>query len=128
MSADQHSRETSADRSPTQPHAEESRTRGSVRIRTLVLVGVLVSLVLAGFVSFYASSRPDGLEFVAGEQGFLDSAGDHASADSPFADYATRGIDDARLSGGLAGVVGVLVVGALAFVLFRVLAGRRSHR
>jgi cobalt/nickel transport system permease protein/cobalt/nickel transport protein len=98
-----------------------------VPTRTVLLVGVLLSLVLAGVVSAYASSHPDGLESVAGDLGFLGTARDSTSAASPFADYATRGVGDARLSGGLAGLVGVLVVGALAFVLFRVLA-RRSRR
>ncbi len=102
-------------------------TRRRVRTRTLVLLGVLLSLVLAGVVSFYASGSPDGLESVAGDQGFLGSARDSASSGSPFADYATRGVGDARLSGGLAGLVGVLVVGALAYGLFRLLA-RRSRR
>lgn len=106
---------------------EGSRARGRVRTRTVLLVGIVLSLVLAGVVSFYASSHPDGLESVAADQGFLGTARDSVGAASPFADYTTRGVGDARLSGGLAGLVGVLVVGALAFVLFRVLA-RRSRR
>jgi hypothetical protein len=85
-----------------------------VRTRTLVLAGVVVALLLAGVVSFYASSHPDGLEYVAERTGFLDSADDHAAGDGPFADYATRGVEDARLSGGVAGVVGTLVVLVLA--------------
>ena len=85
-----------------------------MRTRTLVLSGLLVALVLAGVVSFYASSHPDGLEYVAGRTGFLDTADDHAAGDGPFADYATKGVDDARLSGGLAGVVGTLVVLVIA--------------
>ncbi|KQZ87696.1 cobalt ABC transporter permease [Phycicoccus sp. Root563] len=94
--------------------------------RTLVVVGVLVSLFLAGVVSYYASSHPDGLMFVAGEKGFLASEKGHATSGSPFAGYATHGIGDAGLSGGIAGVVGVAVVGALAFGLFTVLR-RRGH-
>lgn len=82
--------------------------------RAFVLSGLLVALLLAGVVSFYASSRPDGLEFVAERTGFLHSADDHAAADGPFADYVTEGVDDARLSGGLAGVVGTLTVLLLA--------------
>jgi cobalt/nickel transport protein len=85
-----------------------------MRTRTLVLSGLLVALVLAGVVSVYASSHPDGLEYVAGRTGFLDTADDHAAGDGPFADYATKGVDDARLSGGLAGVVGTLVVLVIA--------------
>ncbi len=84
-----------------------------MRTRTLVLAGLAVALLLAGVVSFYASSRPDGLEYVAERTGFIDSAEAHA-ADGPFADYATKGVDDARLSGGVAGVVGTLVVLVLA--------------
>ena len=86
-----------------------------MRTRTLVLSGLLVALVLAGVGSvYYASSHPDGLEYVAGRTGFLDTADDHAAGDGPFADYATKGVDDARLSGGLAGVVGTLVVLVIA--------------
>jgi hypothetical protein len=88
-------------------------------------VGVAVSLLLAGVVSFYASSRPDGLEHVAGELGFLDSARDHPSGGSPFADYTTTGVDDARLSGAIAGVVGALLVLAIAGGVFMALRRRR---
>ncbi|MFJ8534310.1 energy-coupling factor ABC transporter permease [Streptomyces sp. NPDC093591] len=75
--------------------------------RTLWISGLVTSLVLAGFVSFYASASPDGLEKVAEDKGFAESAEEHAGADSLLADYGVKGIDDARLSGGLAGVIGV---------------------
>ncbi len=86
---------------------------------------VLLVLLLAGVASYYASDRPDGLEYVAGETGFGDSAEDSAAADSPLADYQTRGVNDERLSGGLAGVAGVGLVGLLGGALFWTL-GRRS--
>lgn len=86
----------------------------SVRDRRFFLVGLVVALLIAGVGSFYASSHPDGLEYVAEQTGFMDSADDSAAADSPLADYQVDGVDDARLSGGLAGVVGVLLVLALA--------------
>jgi hypothetical protein len=85
-----------------------------MRTRTLVLVGVLVALVLAGVVSFYASSAPDGLSRVAEDHGFAASETEHRRADSPMADYATKGVDDERLSGGIAGVAGTLIVLGLA--------------
>jgi cobalt/nickel transport protein len=94
-----------------------------MRTRTFVLVGLLVALLLAGVASFYASSHPDGLEYVAEETGFLDSAEDPATADGPFADYDTSGFEEPRVSVGVAGVVGVLVTlalaGGLAFVVRR---------
>ena len=90
----------------------------------LVLAGLLlVALVLAGFLSFYASSSPDGLERVAEDHGFLDTAEEHAAAEGPMADYQAKGVDDSRLSGGAAGIAGALVVlvlaGGLTFALRR---------
>ncbi|MGL5819431.1 MAG: PDGLE domain-containing protein [Phycicoccus sp.] len=94
--------------------------------RRLLLAGLAVSLLLAGGLSFYASGHPDGLEYVAGQVGFLDSAEDSATAGSPLADYGVSGIEDARLSGGTAGVVGVLVTGLVMGGLVLVL--RRLSR
>jgi hypothetical protein len=90
--------------------------------RSFLIAGVLVALVLAGVVSFYASSSPDGLEKVAGDKGFLGSAEPHRSDGSPLAGYGTKGVDDARLSGGLAGVAGVgltLLIGGGLFLVIR---------
>ena len=89
-----------------------------------VAVGIaVVALLLAGVVSYYASANPDGLEYVAGKTGFLDSASEHGAADGPLADYGTKGVDNERLSGGLAGVIGTVVVlvlaGGLALVVRR---------
>ncbi|MGY0538050.1 PDGLE domain-containing protein [Nocardioides sp. YJ-D4] len=89
-----------------------------------VAVGIaVVALLLAGVVSYYASAHPDGLEYVAGKTGFLDSASEHGAADGPLADYGTKGVDNERLSGGLAGVIGTVVVlvlaGGLALVVRR---------
>ncbi|MFF0203595.1 energy-coupling factor ABC transporter permease [Streptomyces sp. NPDC005017] len=75
--------------------------------RKVWLSGLAASLVLAGVVSFYASASPDGLEKVAADHGIDRKTEDHANADSPLADYGVKDVDDARLSGGLAGVIGV---------------------
>jgi cobalt/nickel transport protein len=81
----------------------------SRRTTGLLLVGLLAALLVAGVGSYYASSHPDGLEWSAEQEGFGDTARDSAAADSPLADYAVAGVDDGRLSGGLAGVIGVAV-------------------
>ncbi|WP_328481399.1 energy-coupling factor ABC transporter permease [Streptomyces sp. NBC_00377] len=86
--------------------------------RTLWVTGLVTSLVLAGFVSFYASANPDGLEKVAADKGIDEKAEEHASADSPLADYGVKDVTNARLSGGLAGVIGVgatVVAGSTVF-------------
>ncbi|MFE1831932.1 energy-coupling factor ABC transporter permease [Streptomyces yangpuensis] len=69
--------------------------------------GLVTALVLAGFVSFYASANPDGLEKVAADKGIDAKVEEHAAAGSPLADYGVEDVEDARLSGGLAGVIGV---------------------
>ncbi|MEW1830347.1 energy-coupling factor ABC transporter permease [Streptomyces sp. NPDC088196] len=94
--------------------------------RKLWLTGLAASLLLAGFVSFYASSNPDGLEKVAADQGIDRQTKEHASADSPLADYGVRDVDDARLSGGLAGVIGVGVTVVAGTGVFWAVRKRRS--
>ena len=96
------------------------------RSRTFMLVGLVVALLVAGVGSWYASSSPDGLEATAAEQGFGHTATDSATAGSPLADYSTRGVDDERLAGGLAGVTGVLLVLVLAGGLTLVLRRRTT--
>lgn len=98
--------------------------RRQISTGRLVVTGLIICLLLAGVVSLWASGNPDGLEYVAERLGFIDSAGEHGAADSPFADYGTAGIDNARLSGGLAGLVGVAVVAVIAFGLMHLLRRR----
>ncbi|MFD8286451.1 energy-coupling factor ABC transporter permease [Streptomyces solisilvae] len=84
--------------------------------------GLAAALLCAGVVSFYASASPDGLEKVAHDKGIDQKAEDHAAKDSPLADYGVKDISDARISGGLAGVIGVgatLAVGSGVFIVVR---------
>ncbi|KRA38128.1 MULTISPECIES: PDGLE domain-containing protein [unclassified Nocardioides] len=97
-----------------------------MRTRSFLLAGLLVALLVAGVGSYYASSHPDGLEHVAQQTGFLDSADDPKDTGSPFAGYETKGVDDARLGGGLAGVAGVLLTLVIGGGLFRVLRRREA--
>lgn len=91
--------------------------------RTFLVVGVLVALLLAGVVSYYASSAPDGLDRVAGDHGLAETEREHAADGSPLADYKARGVENDRLATAVAGVTGGLVVlvlfGGLTFLLRR---------
>jgi len=84
----------------------------------LIVIGFAASLVLAGGVSFYASSHPDGFEKSAGEIGFLDTAKESPLKDSALAEYGVAGVENERLSGGLAGVIGVGVTAGVSFLIF----------
>ncbi|MFF3954567.1 energy-coupling factor ABC transporter permease [Streptomyces sp. NPDC001890] len=102
-----------------QPAAAPAAARSHRRIWA---AGLVTALVLAGFVSYYASANPDGLEKVAADQGIDKKTEEHAAKDSPLADYGVKDVSDARLSGGLAGVIGVgatIVVGSGVFYVLR---------
>lgn len=98
--------------------------RRPVTARTFVVGGILAALLFAVVVSQFAADDPDGLEKVAEEQGFADSAEDHTFADGIFSDYATDGIGNESLSLAVAGVTGVVLSLAVGFGL--VSAVRRS--
>lgn len=104
-------------------HSRPSEPRGR---RTFWVLGVLLALLVAGVASYYASAMPDGLEYVAEKTGFADTAEDSATADSPFADYGTEGVGSDRLSVGIAGVVGcLLVLGLMSAIAYLVRRRRR---
>lgn len=102
------------------------RDRPSVGTRTFVIATVLVASFLAIVVSQFAADDPDGLERVAEDQGFADTADDHTFADGLFADYATRGIDNEGLSLAVAGITGVAITLAVGWGVTS--AQRRRHR
>ncbi len=81
---------------------------------TFFLVGLGVTLIIAGAVSQLASGEPDGLEFVAEQQGFLETADDHALSDTPLAEYG----GDSRGRLAIAGIVGVLATLGLGYLVF----------
>ncbi len=87
----------------------------------LVVVGLVVAFALATFVSPFASSSPDGLEKVAVDNALDTDVEDHALADAPLADYGVEGVDNERVSTGLAGLIGVAVTFAVGFGLFAVI-------
>jgi hypothetical protein len=97
------------------------------RQRTFFAAILLIALVLAGVVSYYASSSPDGLEKVAADKGFSGAERQHDLSDSPVAGYGVKGVQDARLSGGLAGVLGVGATLALGSGVFLVLRRRGTR-
>jgi cobalt/nickel transport protein len=102
--------------------------------------GLLVALLLAGVVSSFASSSPDGLDATAREGCTFNAAGEitggtcmlqreqgHQLGRSPLAGYGIRGIDNPYLSTGLSGMLGVLVTFAIGGGVFR-LVRRRGTR
>jgi cobalt/nickel transport system permease protein len=96
----------------------------------VVVAGLGIALALAFFVSPHASSAPDGLEKVAAERSLDAGEERHPLADGPLAGYSSRGVHDATLRTGLAGIIGVaatFLVAAGAFAGMRRLGARRAR-
>ena len=91
--------------------------------RAVWLGGLIVALALAA-ASPLASANPDGLEWVAQQQGFFNRA--QAPSYQIIPDYALPGVSDAALATILAGIVGVLIVLGVALAIAYARRNRRS--
>jgi cobalt/nickel transport protein len=82
------------------------------------VVGLAITVFVAVVVSQLASDKPDGLEYVAEQQGFGDSSDEHDLADAPLAGYGENLESESRISTGIGGLVGVAAALGLGFGLF----------
>lgn len=100
----------------------------------------VVTLLIAGVVSYFASSSPDGLdsatlqgcqvvETADGEElagsCIAQHAEEHSLSGSPLADYA---VDGDETTGGIAGVIGAVVTLAVAGGAFWLIARSRKSK
>ena len=76
----------------------------------LIAAGLGLALLIT-LVSPFASSNPDGLEKVAEDKEFIDTAEDPGYEIIP--DYTFPGVENERLATILSGIVGVLIVAAI---------------
>ena len=90
------------------------------------IAGYFIALAVTLLAPF-ASGSPDGLERVAEDQGFIDTAKD--APYSIIADYVFPGIESEALATILAGVIGVTIIYLLlaggTYLAFRTTANRR---
>lgn len=116
-----------------------------MRTKRFWIAGVLVTLILAGFVSLFASASPDGLESVlltgcdtadggvvdeqsTGGTCVLQATGEHEIGGA-FADYGMSFLDNEILGASLSGILGVVLTLAVATGFFRLLArGKKAPR
>ena len=95
--------------------------------KKVIIFGFLGAVVVALFLSPWASSFPDGLERVAEDLGFIKKAeapGTTVWEKSPLPDYRVPGMQNERWAGGLAGLAGTVAVAAAGWGLARLLRKR----
>ncbi|GEN34368.1 MULTISPECIES: PDGLE domain-containing protein [Aneurinibacillus] len=84
---------------------------------------LIASLLIAGILSLFASSHPDGFEKAGEETGYIETA--TALLASPFPDY-TIPFMDSWVSNSLAGIIGVIITYFL-FTTLGKLVGRNTR-
>jgi hypothetical protein len=82
-------------------------------MRLFVVLALALAIGLAGAVSPFASSSPDGLNRVAQDHAFADKG--NVQEDSPAPGYAFPGVENEKVAKGLAGFAGTLGVFAVGF-------------
>ena len=98
----------------------------SRRNLALLAGGLAVALLVVFTLAPNASAQPDGLERVAEDEGFADHAQDAPYSLLP--DYTIPGVEDETLSTALSGLIGVLVVAAIALLAGWALRTRSARR
>jgi cobalt/nickel transport system permease protein len=91
---------------------------------TIIAGGIVLALVVGIVAVFFASPSPDGLERVAEDKGFIETA-----LDAPFEivpDYVFPGVSNEALAGVIAVVLGTLLLFAVGYGIARALR-RRGH-
>jgi len=92
-----------------------------------LLAGLGLSLVIAFFLSPLASSLPDGLEKVLEKLLPGEPVEEGASpASAPLPDYVVPGVKNKWVSTALAGLVGTIVVFAVALLMAKALSRKKS--
>lgn len=108
--------------------SQVSRTRN----RAFVISGLGIALLIAVFLSPFASSNPDGLDRVSQDQGFENKAAEEPIAHQlpfyqVFEEYALRGVPE-QVATPMAGLIGTLVTFGLAWGAGKLLVRNREHR
>lgn len=91
---------------------DKSATRTGDSARAVWVGGLAIAVILT-LIAPWASSHPDGLEWVAEQHGFLENA--HGPLYQIIPDYLVPGIADERIATILAGIIGVVIVSVTAF-------------
>ncbi|OGC22850.1 hypothetical protein A2291_08720 [candidate division WOR-1 bacterium RIFOXYB2_FULL_42_35] len=82
-----------------------------------------VAVIIAIAAAFFASTHPDGLDFVSEQFGFAEKGLDHIS---PMPNYAVPFLTEGGTSTSLAGLAGIVIILAAFFLTAYVLKKKSS--
>ena len=86
-----------------------------------IAIGLIIAVMVALFLSPLASSRPDGLERVAKDYGFIEKGEQVPVLKSPIPDYIFPGFKNEKLATSISGLLGTVIIFgigcSLAFLL-----------
>jgi cobalt/nickel transport protein len=86
-----------------------------------IILGFLIAIALAIFISPLASSFPDGLEKVAEKLGFIEKGEGEPLLNSPVPDYLFPRIKNEKMATAVAGVGGTIIVFGLTYGLAKLI-------
>lgn len=90
-----------------------------------VFISLIVALILAIFISPFASSSPDGLEKVAEDKGFIEKALEEGVWKfSPIPDYAFPGVGSEVVATALAGLIGTLITIVIGWLIGKLIIAK----
>ena len=99
------------------------------RLDGFIFIGLGISLLMALFLSPFASPHPDGLEKVADRQGFLEKGETWKFWKyAPLPDYTLPWIKNEKVSTALSGLIGTLAIFLIAIGIGRLINKNRSKK
>ncbi len=94
--------------------------------RRSIVIALAICLAVVALASAFASAFPDGLEWVAEQTGFIESASEAPVIASPLPDYSLPFIASPFWSGLSAGAIGVAIVFGFFWIFRLLFRGRAS--
>lgn len=91
-----------------------------------IIIGLVIALSIAIFLSPLASSLPDGLEKVAQDYGFANKSEQGSFFKASLPDYIFPGIKNEKLAVSLSGLVGTLIIFVIGFSVALLLKKRKD--
>lgn len=85
-------------------------------LKKFLIIAIFLSVLVAGGLSSFASSSPDGLEKVSADKGLDANVTDSAVSGSIFADYSVSGLENSTW---LAGIIGLAITALLGIALVK---------